>query len=88
MKPIYFVMSGVLAASVATGAVLAQVPAGEVEQQVPVVEGVERPDSPSADQAQGNAEVRVPQAVPGGDVQQPPPVEVPAAPGQPVPQQD
>jgi len=88
MKPIRFIMSVLLAASAATGVALAQVPAGEVEHQVPVVEGVERPDSPTADQAQGNAESGLPQAVPGSDVQQPPPVAVPPDPDQPVPQQD
>jgi len=87
MKHMQFVVSVSLATMVA-GAVLAQVPEGEVAHQVPVIEGVERPDSPTADQAQGNAESGLPQAGPAGDVQGAPPVAVPDAPDQPEPQQD
>jgi len=88
MKPNSSVMFVWLAVSMVASIGLAQVPAGETANQVPVVEGVERPDSPRADQAQGNAEDRMPQAAPGSDVQQPPPVAVPEAPDQPAPQQD
>lgn len=45
------------------------------EYQAPVVEGVERPDSPAADAAQGNAEAQLPAvetAPSDSDVEQPP----------------
>jgi hypothetical protein len=64
-------MLTLVTASLVPGVVPAQVPAGEVERQVPVVEDVERPDSPRADQAQGNAESQLPQNQPGAAVQQP-----------------
>ncbi len=47
-------------------AVLAQAEGGSAPQahQAPVVEGVERPDSPAADEAAGNAEAQQPQVAP------------------------
>jgi len=86
MTRIQFVMvvSLVLAAA---GIGLAQMP-GEVQRQVPVVEGVERPDSPTVDQAQGNAESDQRRLAPDAGAAQPPPPDVPDAPNQPAPQQD
>jgi len=62
------VLSVVLLAALAAGPValapesaLAQAAGGaEVEQQAPVEEGMELPDSPTADEAQGNAEAQMP----------------------------
>jgi len=68
--------------------VLAQVPAGEEAEQVPVVEGVEKPDSPTADEAAGNSEARLPGVRHGSGGVEQPQVEVPDAPQQPKPQQD
>ena len=87
MKPAQIIVLGLLIASPAPSLVVAQVPAGEVAHQVPVIEGVEQPDSPTADEAEGNSEARLPQAQPGSAVQQPQ-VEVPPMPQQPKPQQD
>ncbi len=87
MKHVQRIMLTLVAASVVSGITWAQAPAGEVVQQAPVIEGVERPDSPAADQAQGNAEAQMPRVAPGSSVVQPP-VEVPPAPKQPPVQQD
>jgi hypothetical protein len=86
MKRIGIMTLALWVASIATRVGLAQVPAGEVAQQVPVVEGVERPDLPKADEAQGNAEAQGPQVRPGAAVQQPQ-VEMPSRPQQPPPPQ-
>ena len=87
MKPALIIVLALVLASTGTSVVVTQVPAGEVAEQVPVVEGVEKPDSPNVDEAEGNAEARMPQARPGSAVQQPQ-VEVPPMPQQPKPQQD
>jgi len=68
--------------------VVAQAPAGEVERQVPVVEGVERPDNPVADEERGNDEADLPSARPPSDVVAPPPADVPQGVVQPPVQQD
>jgi hypothetical protein len=86
MNRLQIVMLTLLAASIAPRIVHAQAP-GEVEGQVPVVEGVEKPEAPRAEESQGNAEARLPQAQPATGVQQPQ-VEIPSAPQQPRPQQD
>lgn len=58
LKAIFGSLLGVLAAT----AVLAQVPYGSrpEDYQAPVEEGVEHPDLPAAEQAEGNAEAQMP----------------------------
>ena len=68
--------------------VIAQDSAGEEAHQVPVVEGVERPDSPSVDAAQGNADADAPAAQPPSSDVAPPPAEQAPAVVQPPVQQD
>ncbi len=47
------------------------------EYQVPVVEGVERPDDPTAEVDEGNSEATLPSVRPAAPAGQPPPPDVP-----------
>jgi len=73
MTQLHVIVCALLLSSV----VVAQAPPGEVAEQVPVREAVEAVDSPSADEAKGNAEANMPsvEAAPSSDVEAPPPAE-------------
>ncbi len=61
-----YVRFSLLVMLVTASAAMAQAEGGSEPQphQAPVVEGVERPDSPAADEAAGNAEAQQPQVAP------------------------
>jgi len=70
----------VIVALLTASAALAQAEGGSAPQahQAPVVEGVEHPDSPAAEEAAGNAEAQQPQVAPeAADQEEQPSAESP-----------
>jgi hypothetical protein len=84
MKIISLVMVAVLAG--APVAVAQESGSAETERQVPVEEGVDLPDAPAADEAQGNAEAQEP-AVDQDDSSDSSDAEEPPVEGAPAPEQ-